>query len=520
MSHRHFAFVAGAVAIAAVCTTAAANAQSPAPRKAATSAKVRADVARHIAKAPAHEKLSHTLPAAPRKAEASAKLRTEVARQTASAAGHERPSRKALSHATAEHAATGGSRLDRKKAIAAERKTELAKLEASSGGRVVRHHHEAAAAPLAAVEAKSPVEKPNVPAQAADAAASRQDRSLAALQSAAVDAPPTQSSKLDDHASASTAVNTSVARDSEPTSDASTKGASEATPDTNSQQSFTLAAIPPVASLAGPSRLPETEADGEAPGAKQAALEEAKSSSPDDSSSVTAAKQYLSLSDRTPIVPKEHMSYLALYAYSEVPPPRKPADIALDSLRSVPVGTPLQEIKRAADAFGLDFSFMRAVAKIESDFNPKQRTGSYIGLFQLSHYEFAKYGSGEITNPRDNAIAAAYKFINEGLLFELDTHKDPSFSDLYLIHQQGWQGAAEHVAHPERIAWKSMCATDEGKEKGERWCKRAIWQNTLPAIKHLWKSVDNLTSSAFVSMWRTRVEALYSRFSTKRAAAN
>jgi hypothetical protein len=31
----------------------------------------------------------------------------------------------------------------------------------------------------------------------------------------------------------------------------------------------------------------------------------------------------------------------------------------------------------------LDFSFMTTIAKIESDFDPKQRTGSYIGLFQL-----------------------------------------------------------------------------------------------------------------------------------------
>ena len=28
---------------------------------------------------------------------------------------------------------------------------------------------------------------------------------------------------------------------------------------------------------------------------------------------------------------------------------------------------------------------MKTVAKIESDFDPKQRTGSYIGLFQLSN---------------------------------------------------------------------------------------------------------------------------------------
>jgi hypothetical protein len=156
---------------------------------------------------------------------------------------------------------------------------------------------------------------------------------------------------------------------------------------------------------------------------------------------------------------------------------------------------------------------MKAVAKIESGFNPKQRTGSYIGLFQLSNYEFNEYGSGKITDPRDNAVAGAYKFATEALLFEFETGKKPTFSDLYLIHQQGWQGAAEHVSHPKRIAWKSMCATDEGKEKGKRWCKRAIWGNTLPAIKHIWKSVDKLTSGVFVSMWQERVDNLYSRYS-------
>ena len=207
------------------------------------------------------------------------------------------------------------------------------------------------------------------------------------------------------------------------------------------------------------------------------------------------------------------LSYLSYYPYAELPPQRKPADIVLDSLRDVQIGTVHEEIRRASDAFGLDFSFMRAVAKIESDFDPKQRTGSYIGLFQLSKYEFAKYGSGEITSPRDNAIAAAYKFVTEATLFELDTHKEPTFSYRYLIHQQGWQGAAEHVSQPDRIAWQSMCATDEGKEKGEKWCKRAIWQNTLPAIKHIWKSVDKLTSGAFVEMWREQVDRLYARYS-------
>jgi hypothetical protein len=225
------------------------------------------------------------------------------------------------------------------------------------------------------------------------------------------------------------------------------------------------------------------------------------------------AKQDLSRLEQQPSdSPKQNLSYLADYAYSEVPPPEKPADTVLASLKDIPIGTPIEEIKHASDAFGLDFTFMKTVARIESGFDPKQRTGSYIGLFQLSNYEFAKYGSGSITNPRDNAIAAAYKFTTEGILFELDTHKDPTRYDRYLIHQQGTGGAAEHVSHPDQIAWKSMCATEEGKEKGESWCKRAIWKNTLPDVKQIWKSVERLTSAGFVSMWQQRLDQLYAHY--------
>src|SRR4030088_2801827 len=204
--------------------------------------------------------------------------------------------------------------------------------------------------------------------------------------------------------------------------------------------------------------------------------------------------------------------YLIYYVWSELPPAEKPADIVLSLLKDTPVGTPVEEIKRASDAFGLDFNFMKAVARIESGFDPKQRTGSYIGLFQLSKYEFGKFGSGDIRNPRDNAVAAAYKIITEGILFEWVTHRKPDLNDLYLIHQQGWEGAAEHLSQPNRIAWKSMCATSEGREKGEKWSKRASWRNTLPAVNKAWKSVDKLTSEAFVGMWRDRVADFYSKY--------
>jgi transglycosylase-like protein with SLT domain len=215
---------------------------------------------------------------------------------------------------------------------------------------------------------------------------------------------------------------------------------------------------------------------------------------------------------------KQNLSWLAYYAYSELPPDPKPANIVLSALSTSPPGTPIEEIRRVAGVLGLDATFMKAVAKVESGFNPKQRTGSYIGLFQLSQAEFDKYGSGDIRDPRDNTVAASLKFMTEGILFETFTHRKPTMNDLYLIHQQGVDGASEHISHPGRLAWRSMCATDEGKEKGEKWCKRAIWGNTLPAIKKAWKNVNNVTSAAFVGMWQQRVSDFYSRYS--QAAAN
>jgi hypothetical protein len=55
--------------------------------------------------------------------------------------------------------------------------------------------------------------------------------------------------------------------------------------------------------------------------------------------------------------------YLIYYAWSELPPAEKPADIVLNSLKNTPVGTPIEEIERVSEAFGLDSNFMKAVAK-------------------------------------------------------------------------------------------------------------------------------------------------------------
>ena len=55
--------------------------------------------------------------------------------------------------------------------------------------------------------------------------------------------------------------------------------------------------------------------------------------------------------------------------------------------------------------------------------------------------------------------------------------------------------------------------------KGERWCKRAIWQNTLARVKNARGAVEKLTSAAFVEMWRDRLATLYRRYSASKSTA-
>ncbi|WP_247402261.1 hypothetical protein [Bradyrhizobium sp. 76] len=85
--------------------------------------------------------------------------------------------------------------------------------------------------------------------------------------------------------------------------------------------------------------------------------------------------------DAQKAVSAQDFRYLIYYVWSELPPAEKPAEIIFRSFKDIPVGTPVEEIKRASEAFGLDFNFIMAVAKIKSGFDPNQRTGSYIGLF-------------------------------------------------------------------------------------------------------------------------------------------
>jgi transglycosylase-like protein with SLT domain len=181
---------------------------------------------------------------------------------------------------------------------------------------------------------------------------------------------------------------------------------------------------------------------------------------------------------------------------------------------------PRDEIREAASLYGLDLAMMMSIAQVESDFNPRVRTGSYKGLFQLSDYEFKKYGDGSIWDARDNARAAAHMFLIQAEKFRLALGHYPDYAERYMVHQQGIQGAIEHYTHPERVAWQSMCATDEGMTKGEQWCRKCIWGNLLPEWKDAFGSVEKISSGDFVGLWTGRIDHLANRFSVEEGGAS
>jgi hypothetical protein len=167
-------------------------------------------------------------------------------------------------------------------------------------------------------------------------------------------------------------------------------------------------------------------------------------------------------------------------------------------------------IAEAANKHGVDPNLLMTFARIESGGRPGVQTGSYKGLFQLSSAEFRKHGGeGDIFDPAANADAAAAKLKTEAAEFEQKYGRAPTPLDLYLIHQQGEGGYEAHIANPDRAAWESMASTAEGREKGTRWAKQAIWGNIPDDVKKRFPGgVESVTSGDFIQLWQEKVDRL------------
>lgn len=163
-------------------------------------------------------------------------------------------------------------------------------------------------------------------------------------------------------------------------------------------------------------------------------------------------------------------------------------------------------IDTAAQKAGVDPGMLRRIAQVESSGRPEVVTGSYKGLFQFSNAEFQKYGSGDIFDPADNALAAANKLKAEASWFQGKFGRPPTLTDIYMLHQQGLAGYPAHLNNPNAPAWQNMYSTGEGQQKGPGWAKKAVWGNVPDQYKSRFPGgVETLTSAEFVNIWRERL---------------
>lgn len=100
-----------------------------------------------------------------------------------------------------------------------------------------------------------------------------------------------------------------------------------------------------------------------------------------------------------------------------------------------------QAIQDAAKAHNLDANTMRAIASIESSMNPSSnatRPTQYKGLYQVGRDEWRRFGdNGNIYSARDNAMGAARMFDANRAGFHKHFGRDPTDTELYMMHQQG-----------------------------------------------------------------------------------
>lgn len=104
-------------------------------------------------------------------------------------------------------------------------------------------------------------------------------------------------------------------------------------------------------------------------------------------------------------------------------------------------------IQKAAKYAGIDVNTMRAIADIESGGRPgsnRDAKTQYKGLYQIGTRgtpddpsEWDKFGSGDIYNAHDNAMAAARMFKSHRAEYKKVFGVEPTDAQLYMIHQQG-----------------------------------------------------------------------------------
>lgn len=132
--------------------------------------------------------------------------------------------------------------------------------------------------------------------------------------------------------------------------------------------------------------------------------------------------------------------------------PTRPGRSGIRTHLSVGTRETQAAIRAAAAESGLSFDYLRAIASIESNMNPAIRNSAgYTGLFQFGRDAWIRYGEGDRTNARDNAMAAASMFNENARILRNHFGREPTLTELYIAHQQGPGFYTRNVWNPRAI---------------------------------------------------------------------
>ena len=178
----------------------------------------------------------------------------------------------------------------------------------------------------------------------------------------------------------------------------------------------------------------------------------------------------------------------------------------------------IQMVVREAQRQGVDPRLALSFVDVESSFDPNDNTGSYKGLFQLSHNEFGRYGGkGSIFNPQANIRAGIKKMKSDTAWFEQKTGRKPTLKDLYFVHQRGRGGVINHAnLDPNAPAWHAMYNTAEGRRRGKEWAQRTVWENVDSRLWAKYGGKHNLgrvmTNGDFNKFWDNRLVGKWQKY--------
>lgn len=150
-------------------------------------------------------------------------------------------------------------------------------------------------------------------------------------------------------------------------------------------------------------------------------------------------------------------------------------------------------IDQAARKYGVDPVALKAVAFLESRFNPsaKNPKSSAGGLFQQVDSNAKAYGVKNRMDPMQSALGAARFMADNKRTLRKVLGRDPNVGELYLAHQQGPGGASKMLRNPNA---------------------RAVDVVGSKAVK-LNGGDANMTAQEFASLWTNKAERAAARVS-------